>query len=306
MASSVERALLAVSLVSVAHSIALGVPRIGDDRTILFFLGDVADGGLSVSVAYAHMLLALRLSNAAPSDRPAVALHVHGLLCGLLVLAQGMHMVKNPLDTIFSHAEPSASLASIYRTAYWQHEYLSHRLSMFATMALWLSASMQSGHAAANPSAWWCWSLRVAALVHAAAFGMLVIGTRTIPVVLPLAILLLARSCARDCGAALREFTFVFSLGLLTLHAGWLTKHGGNFPTFDDLHAEPHDVLAASARKHHAAFSPVSRVLWLWAAPASVVIVTAASAVAVLCCAGGGRSLGAPFASEVAASGKSD
>ena len=283
MPSRAIGAVRATACLTVAHITALGLPRpLGAGSTLLdaslpaggfFALNDVLDGALAVGVAAGHARLLEDVLRARGGGGDALddvldggARLVHSLLGGLLTLSQGLHMLANPLDEALQRRPPPPPLGA---AVYWAHEYLSHRLFVFATMALWLHAAVQASAqsftadaAAAPASASSLDPLTAAlALAHGVGFGVFSIATRTVPIAAPLALatVVVAAVAARRPSLACR-YTGAAAGVVFALHAGWLVWHRGGLPTFDDL----------SGHDGHAAAPPVVGHVRAWAVPIGV------------------------------------
>ena len=151
----------------------------------------LTDGSLAVVVAVLHIHLFLVCAESHKSTAVTKAqILIHTTGCCLLALASGGHMVANPLDEWLATEFPQTEeVLSAHRTIYWLHEYLFHRVTAFATMALWLHTTAYSAGTPEETSA--MRSVVFVAVLHGMVQAALWIGTRTIIVALPFQIALL-------------------------------------------------------------------------------------------------------------------
>ena len=252
----VPRALALVGFLSIAHVLVLGpgaalLPR---DQAIGAALGlprgfgvvDLADGAFSVLVAGAHQhLLRAQAGGRAPTRVSAA----HAALCGLLVLAEGAHMIANPLDEGLLDAASTTTAAERLRlTAYWQHEFLCHRLFAWAVCGLWLLASWTDADASADADAGADGTrTRALAVVHGLAFGFFSVGTRTAAICAPCCIALAYRWCGQRAGGRVAAYAGAMAGAQLAVFGPWFVYHHGSMPTFDDLRHGPTEVSDATS-----------------------------------------------------------
>lgn len=265
-----ERRVVTVVVFTVLHLVLLGLPRSEYLSRHLslppgLLINDLIDGAVAVAVVHAHLLLALALTSRGASTS---ILQAHSLLGGLLLLAQGGHMVANPIDFLLKSTatlKPKAQdIVFLHNIIHWQHEYYSHRLFVGATMGLWLSLCTHAP-LLPRPAARLRWSvaLRLCLIVHVIAFGVFVIGTRSAPIASPLAAMLLLNNrfrVGRGGSELVLEYASAFAAGLLALQLGWAMRHSG-LPTFEDLRG------GSQMQAEHAALPPLTQLARAWAAP---------------------------------------
>jgi len=224
----------------------LGLPADGGFEVV-----DLIDGGLTVLVAMAQGCL---FDLVGVEHRSL--LRLHSVFALLLVLAAGAHMIANPLDEwmLAQHqlSVPPPEAAKLYRTLYWQHEYLSHRLFTFASFAMLALTALcsQAGATQASGAGWAAAVTLLVGLLHGLAVGFFVVGTRTVPIAMPFYVVVLCTWLRTKIGGGFPTLVCshhaALSLSMAAVHAVWFIKHGFALPTFDDLstHTTPIEAQA--------------------------------------------------------------
>ena len=196
-----------------------------------FRLSDLLEGAVGLVLAQAYnFLFSCTNANAKFSQ-------LHALFNGLMVLAQGGHMMVNPLDDWFASLQVPAEH---YRTIYWQHEYVCHRVSAIGIFGmLALSASCSPLSSTSPPD----WTILSIAGLHGTALGFLGIGTRTVLVTLPFCIFISFNWIRRSDAGLVAMHAATVAGATLIIQGFWFLKNKGSLPTFDDLRidsASPH------------------------------------------------------------------
>ena len=146
-------------------------------------------------------------------------------------------MMVNPLDDWFASLQVPAEH---YRTIYWQHEYVCHRVFAIGIFGmLSVSASCSPPSSTSPPD----WTILSIAGLHGTALGFLGIGTRTVLVTLPFCIFILLNWIRRSDAGLVAMHTTAIAVTTLIIQGFWFLKNKGSLPTFDDLRidsASPH------------------------------------------------------------------
>lgn len=265
------------ALVSIAHPLWLGIPRGYIEQTLLgpgYWTDEVAPAGYTINdfgdvvLAVLQCVALLRvLGTCIASSRDVKPQRVAGdggglhrgivahlVLSCMMAVGVGAHSVANAVDSavvgrIIDVADP---VSRNYPLLYFCHEFYAHRIQFTANALMWMNVASYGVNQTRKSDRLGGLTLLLA-MLHAVAFGLIWLATRTAPFVAPFvlygavdALRGFMRPPAR--GAAVLQYSRVVALMAAIVIVAYAAYFYPALPTLDDLRGGYEAELADIAK----------------------------------------------------------
>ena len=262
-----RRALVSITALTLAHvTVLAGVFRKYQIEFLAlpegFRFSDLLEGIVTLLLAQAYDFLF------SCTESSLLSSQLHELFKIVMVLAQGGHIMVNPLDDWYTSLQVPAEQ---YRTLYWQHEYFCHRLFAFGVFGMLTVSASCSG---APSSLSLDWTVLAMAVLQGIVVGFLGIGTRTVLATLPFCIIILFNWMHRKNAGLIALHAAIVAITMITIHVVWFVKNEGSLPTFDDLASASSSSQMIDQSSQIAKEFLSSTMLAVWSAPVTLSVVT--------------------------------